>query len=187
MDDISLLLVKLKKLLEAQNLPQGWRDIIKLMIDTSEQFAMVPTRVSHSLERIERKMITRKDAADIMERVFDGCRVLRGEGQKEYAHDDQNALANFERVAADLKLDKKMILWVYTRKHLDGIVAYINGHKSQREDVRGRIKDVIVYLCLLVAMIEEDEKIAELDKRQEEIDKKFVEQSNEQDMRYDAH
>tara|TARA_Y100000310_G_C20509786_1_gene728235 strand:+ start:671 stop:823 length:153 start_codon:yes stop_codon:yes gene_type:complete len=44
---------------------------------------------------------------------------------------------------------------VYLLKHVDGITAYIEGHKSQREDVRGRIKDAIVYLMLLWGMIEE--------------------------------
>ena len=46
---------------------------------------------------------------------------------------------------------------VYLLKHIDGISSFVNGHKSQREDVRGRITDVIVYLCLLWGMIEEDE------------------------------
>ena len=30
------------------------------------------------------------------------------------------------------------------------------GHKSQREDVTGRLTDAIVYLCILWGMIEED-------------------------------
>jgi hypothetical protein len=47
-----------------------------------------------------------------------------------------------------------MVLWVYARKHIDGIVAYLQGHKSQREDVRGRINDLIVYCIILRAMIE---------------------------------
>tara|TARA_Y100001938_G_scaffold144099_1_gene218121 strand:+ start:2646 stop:2765 length:120 start_codon:yes stop_codon:yes gene_type:complete len=37
-------------------------------------------------------------------------------------------------------------------------MSYIKGYKSQREDVRGRITDIIVYLMLLWGMIEEDEK-----------------------------
>ena len=52
------------------------------------------------------------------------------------------------------------VLWIFLKKHMDGITAYIKGHKSQREDVRGRIKDAIVYLMLLWAMVEErDEKV----------------------------
>ena len=45
----------------------------------------------------------------------------------------------------------------YLLKHIDGIMSYINGHKSQREDVRGRILDTIVYLTLFWGMVDEDE------------------------------
>tara|TARA_B100001094_G_C17586622_1_gene509985 strand:- start:26 stop:214 length:189 start_codon:yes stop_codon:yes gene_type:complete len=47
---------------------------------------------------------------------------------------------------------------VYLLKHIDGISSYVNGHKSQREDVRGRITDAIVYLCLLWGMVEDESK-----------------------------
>lgn len=76
-------------------------------------------------------------------------------GQKEYALNEE-AFDNFNRLAADLRMDRKAVLFVYMKKHIDGIVSYINGHKSQREDVRGRIKDVIVYCMLLWAMIDEE-------------------------------
>ena len=48
---------------------------------------------------------------------------------------------------------------VYLMKHMDGINAWIKGHKSQREDVTGRIKDAIVYLCLLWGMAETQHKL----------------------------
>lgn len=44
----------------------------------------------------------------------------------------------------------------YFLKHVDGINAFIKGHKSQREDVTGRITDCIVYLMLLWGMIIEE-------------------------------
>ena len=81
----------------------------------------------------------------------------RDAGQKEYAHTESNVFANFERVAEGLNISKEQALMVYLMKHMDGINAWIKGHKSQREDVTGRIKDAIVYLQLLWAMIEEDE------------------------------
>lgn len=82
---------------------------------------------------------------------------MREAGQKEYARKQNNAFANFERIAENLSLDKQEVLMVYMLKHVDGVCAYIKGHKSQREDVRGRITDIIVYLCLLWGMVEEDE------------------------------
>lgn len=101
--------------------------------------------------------MTQTEMQAIMADVFDECNKLRGAGQKEYAHIQENAFANFERLAADLEMDRKKILWVYAMKHRDGIASYIKGHKSQRENVRGRINDLIVYLCLLRGMIDEEE------------------------------
>ena len=82
---------------------------------------------------------------------------MREAGQKEYARKQNNAFANFERIAENLSLDKQEVLMVYMLKHVDGVCAYIKGHRSQREDVRGRITDIIVYLWLLWGMGEEDE------------------------------
>ena len=80
----------------------------------------------------------------------------RDAGQKEYAHSEDNVFANFERVAANLDISREQALMVYLLKHIDGINAWVKGHKSQREDVTGRIKDAIVYLCLLWGMAEEE-------------------------------
>lgn len=102
--------------------------------------------------------MTRDDMAHIMEIVFEECQELRAAGQKEYAHDEGNAFANFERAAADFSdIDRKQALWIFAMKHRDGIAAYLDGHRSQRENVRGRINDLIVYLCLLRGMIDEEE------------------------------
>ena len=80
----------------------------------------------------------------------------RKSGQNEYAHDTENVFANFERIGAALNISREKVLMIYLLKHVDGIKAYVNGYKSQREDVRGRITDIIVYLMLLWGMAEED-------------------------------
>ena len=99
--------------------------------------------------------MTRKALEELMFKVFnEEVHVLREAGQKEYAHDEENAFANFDRLAKDLDLTPEKILWVYAMKHRDGIAAWINGHRSQREDVRGRINDLIVYLFILRGMVE---------------------------------
>lgn len=101
--------------------------------------------------------MTRQEVAELFDRVYKELSELREAGQKEYAHDEGNAFANFERVADRLGLSRDAVLLVYLLKHIDGITAFVRGHRSQREDVRGRIKDAIVYLHLLYGMIEEDE------------------------------
>ena len=79
----------------------------------------------------------------------------RDAGQKEYAHNIDNVFANFERTSSLLDIPRDKALMVFFLKHVDGISAYVKGHKSQREDVTGRITDAIVYLCLLRGMIED--------------------------------
>ena len=89
--------------------------------------------------------------------IFQEVETIHTEGQKEYAMDEDNVFANFERIAEQTSFDKKMVLWIYLMKHIDGICSYIKGHRSQREEVQGRLTDAIVYLCILWGMIESHE------------------------------
>ena len=90
------------------------------------------------------------------EEILPAITNTREEGQKEYAHDLKNIFANFERVSGTLSVKREKVLMTYFLKHIDGIMAHINGHESQRESVYGRLTDAIVYLLLLWGMIEED-------------------------------
>jgi len=92
----------------------------------------------------------------LMDGILKEVIVTRDSGQKEYAHDDNDVFANFNRVANLLEEDRKKVLMTYMLKHIDGIAAFVKGHKSQREDVTGRITDCVVYLMLLWGMIEEE-------------------------------
>jgi len=92
----------------------------------------------------------------LMDAILKEVTVTRDSGQKEYAHDDNDVFANFNRIANLLEEDRKKVLMTYMLKHVDGIAAYVKGHESQREDVTGRITDCIVYLMLLWGMIEEE-------------------------------
>ena len=83
---------------------------------------------------------------------------MREEGQKEYARKQSNAFANFDRVADYIGSSREKVLITYLLKHIDGITSFVNGRHSQREDVRGRITDAIVYLCLLWGMINDNDK-----------------------------
>ena len=91
-----------------------------------------------------------------IKQIFNKVIKMHTEGQKEYAMDEDNIFANFERIAEQTGFDKKWILWIYLMKHIDGIASYLKGHRSQREDVTGRLTDAIVYLCILWAMIESE-------------------------------
>lgn len=115
-----------------------------------------------SSDKVPGKM-TRDQFAEFLDAIQHAEREVRAAGQAEYAHDNDNCFANFERIGNRLKcsgcgkpIGPEIVLLVYALKHEDGIIAFINGHKSQREDVRGRIKDLRLYLALLWGMIEGD-------------------------------
>jgi hypothetical protein len=90
-----------------------------------------------------------------MKKIQQKVAKVRKSGQNEYAHDEDNVFANFDRIADALNTSREKVLMTYLLKHVDGIKAYVNGYTSQREDVRGRISDIIVYSMLLWGMIED--------------------------------
>ncbi len=98
----------------------------------------------------------RASMQQVLYAVFNECDALRNAGQAEYAHNDADAFANFKRVGESLQLDQKQVLLVYAMKHWDGVASFVAGNVSQREDVTGRINDLIVYLGLLRGMVEEE-------------------------------
>lgn len=104
--------------------------------------------------------MTNAEHALLLERIFDAVREVRGEGGKEYGDGTGNAFSYFEQLGAELDLSREQVLWVLANKHRVGIRQWLRGHRSQREDVRGRIKDFICYLTLLWGMIEESESNA---------------------------
>lgn len=96
--------------------------------------------------------ITQDQLISSMAFLFEEELALMKQGNDEYAG-GANAFGNFQRLADQLGLEPEVILMVYAVKHLDGIMSYVNGYDSQRENVTGRIKDLRVYLAILNAMI----------------------------------
>lgn len=77
----------------------------------------------------------------------------------EYAGDNDR-LANFRRNGQALELPMETIWRVYAGKHWDAVTQYIidiqNGKTRPRmESITGRVDDLIVYLILFKAMVDE--------------------------------
>lgn len=77
----------------------------------------------------------------------------------EYAG-DEDRLANFRRNAEALGLNMEDVWSVYAAKHWDAIMQYVkdsrNGVERERlEPIDGRAHDLIVYLVLFLAMLDE--------------------------------
>jgi len=105
----------------------------------------------------------KEEMNDLMEHIVDEVIRIRNAGQTEYARDLDNVFANFERVASFTGTTREKALLTYMIKHVDGLCAYADGHKSQREDVRGRLTDIIVYSILFWGMIVDNEKQGDSD------------------------
>jgi hypothetical protein len=85
----------------------------------------------------------------------------------EYAG-DIDRLANFRRNGENLELPMEAIWGVYVAKHYDAIGQYIrdkvNGtHRDRLEPIAGRAMDIIVYMTLFIAMVDEDIPMKEID------------------------
>lgn len=79
----------------------------------------------------------------------------------EYAG-DTDRLANFRRNGAALGVPMELVWAVYAGKHWDAVQQYVKDLVAQKDRVRaepisGRVDDLIVYLILLQAILEERE------------------------------
>lgn len=106
--------------------------------------------------------MTQAEFTTLMDNVYQELHLLRAAGQKEYGHASDDAFDNFKRTGTRLGLEPEKVLWIFLEKHLDGICSWLKGHKSQRENVRGRINDAIVYLLLLRGMVEENDETSSM-------------------------
>ena len=104
----------------------------------------------------------RSDVKAVLSTVFNECLVLYDQGSSEYA-EDADAFANFMEDAREAGVSQELVLSIFANKHWRGIRRWIKGHKSQRENVRGRLNDMIVYLGILRAMADEADEIARMD------------------------
>ena len=75
--------------------------------------------------------MTKKHMRAMMEEMFfPAILKTRDSGQEEYAHDEANVFANFERVGNTLGVAREKILMTYMLKHIDGIVSNEDGIKT---------------------------------------------------------
>lgn len=101
--------------------------------------------------------------ANLVEQTFEEIKKLSELKGGEYSGDNDR-LANFRRNGNDLELPMETIWRVYAAKHWDAIGQYIRDNQSGRDRTRlegigGRVDDLIVYLLLFKAMLDEKGKL----------------------------
>lgn len=104
---------------------------------------------AYSIERYERMVL------DTFKKIEELARLKGGE----YSG-DTDRLANFRRNGEALGVPMELVWAIYANKHHDALMQYIrdivSGKTRERmEGIDGRIDDLIVYLLLFKAMVEE--------------------------------
>lgn len=69
----------------------------------------------------------------------------------------EDKLGNFKRCAKLAGVDIKKAWYIYFVKHFDALSSYIRGEYKDSEPIQGRIQDLINYLFLLYAILEEQQ------------------------------
>lgn len=95
----------------------------------------------------------------LVQQTVDTIRELSNLKGGEYAG-DIDRLANFRRNAKALGLANEQIWAVYAAKHWDAVMQYIkdlgeNKERKRLESIAGRADDLIVYLILFKAILED--------------------------------
>lgn len=101
---------------------------------------------------------------DMIEETFDKVRELGRVKGSEYSG-DTDRLDNFRRNGANWGVPMEVCWGIYAGKHWDAVAQYIRDLKSgttrpRSESISGRADDLIVYLLLFKAMVEEREEAA---------------------------
>jgi hypothetical protein len=98
---------------------------------------------------------------ELIDETIETIRKLSTLKGGEYAG-DADRLENFRRNATKLGLPMETVWNIYVSKHIDAIDQYVRdvqtGTTRQRlESISGRADDIIVYMILFKAMVEESE------------------------------
>ena len=94
---------------------------------------------------------------EYQDELLEKVREVKNTKGREYAG-TEDRFSNFNRLAADLDLDRLKICQVYLTKHLDAIKSYVRQKRIfSTESVEDRIVDAITYLTLLAGMIKESQ------------------------------
>lgn len=92
----------------------------------------------------------------LLDRVHTELKRMTDTKGVEYAA-SADQLDNFKRQAAALDVSPEFILMVYLSKHIDSIRLYCkNKSRAVSEPIESRITDAILYLCLLLALVEDE-------------------------------
>ena len=87
-------------------------------------------------------------------KLSDNKRIEYTEGNQ-----NDNVLWNFDNISKNLGIEPIEVLSVYLSKHISSLFSYFKTKKTYSEPIEERVKDIINYLLLMVAMIKRNKKV----------------------------
>lgn len=129
----------------------------------NKDFALLGAKIAPNLPKARPAPggpFTNEQWSRLLEKTIKSITSLASIKGGEYSG-DLDRLKNFRDGGRDIGLPIEKILWVYANKHWDSITTYVkeidstlNG-RPRSEPISGRADDLIVYLILFKAMLEE--------------------------------
>ncbi len=97
---------------------------------------------------------------DFFARKFADCIDLIRAKNSDYTEGkgDRDRIAHFRAAAKDLELPMLKIWQVFVRKHWSTIQKFANGGTLESEPIDGRINDIINYMVLFAAIVEDEKE-----------------------------
>lgn len=108
----------------------------------------------------EQKKFSNEAWSALLDRTVGEIKALASSKGAEYTQGNGDRLDNFRRNGQALGLPMETVWGVYAGKHWDAVQTYIRDigtgvQRTRSEPISGRVDDLLVYLLLLKAMLEE--------------------------------
>jgi hypothetical protein len=102
---------------------------------------------------------------DFFARQFTDCIDMIRKKNADYSQGEQKGdrIAAFRRIAKDVNITMEQAWAVFCQKHWGAVMKYVKEGTVESEAIEGRIHDVINYMVLLAAIIDDRKKSADED------------------------
>lgn len=101
--------------------------------------------------------MNKREFDEVIQELSEHRNGVADEKRTDYTKGDKDVLANFKNVAESTGVTPLQVWLVYSQKHFDAISTYVKtGGQSESEPIKERFGDLLNYLELGWALIEED-------------------------------
>ena len=125
-------------------------------VETSATISTLPHNLPQDRNELK-TVLTEYMDDEFFAGVFADCIDLIKKKNADYTEGaaERDRIAHFREAAQDLELPMTKIWQVFVRKHWAAVRKFANGKHLESEPIEGRVHDIINYMVLLRAIIED--------------------------------